>query len=213
VDHGEGGRERLVLVHHHPGRIRVRATIFRGDSPRDLSPDESKPDAATHASASVAAKALAALEAEPGVLSVVHRKATGSILIEYEPGHAEPDRIIARLADIAGLDGPLDDAEARRRADPPALIAIDVARELNEIAHELTGFRADLRSIIPAAMTGLAAYSFVTSKEPRLPRWDNLLWWSYSVFTQLHARDIDKRTQTVPVPENSPVADPTKSKS
>jgi hypothetical protein len=64
-------------------------------------------------------------------------------------------------------------------------------QELNSIAAELTGYRADLRSLVPAGLAALSAYSFAVSKEPRLPRWDNLLWWSYSIFLNHHRREIE----------------------
>jgi hypothetical protein len=80
-------------------------------------------------------------------------------------------------------------------------MAIGVARELNAISMELTGSRADLRVIVPTAIAALGAYSFVYGKEPRLPRWDNLLYWSYNLFATLHRREIEgeplRRTPTV----------------
>jgi hypothetical protein len=126
----------------------------------------------------------------PGVTRFEHNPRTGSILIEYQPGLAEPDTILAQLARAAGI-GPCDeDALARTRA--PAILAIAAVHELNAIASELTGHKADLRALVPAGLAALSAYSFVTSKEPRLPRWDNLLWWSYSVFVDRHKDEIER---------------------
>jgi hypothetical protein len=71
----------------------------------------------------------------------------------------------------------------------PAMALIDGVRGLNEITSQVTGGRADLRVVVPAALAGLAAYSFSREKM-RLPRWDNLLWWSYSIFTALHENDV-----------------------
>ena len=166
-------RESLELVHHHPGRLRVRAEAFRG--------------------ADVAAAAVRqALESMPGVIRFAHNERTGSVLVEYQPGLAEPDQVLARIADAAGLPrwSAEHDALARRRQ--PAIVAIDAARELNAITYELTGWRADLRSVIPAGLAALAAYSFVYGKEDRLPRWDNLLYWSYTFFRDVHVRDIGR---------------------
>ena len=170
-------REALVVVHHHPGRIRVRARVFR------------------HASA-IVDQVRAKLESQPGLKGITHNERSGSLLIEYEPGHAEPDTLLGRVAEAAGLGRAINESDARRGGPAPGLVALDVARELNEVAHELTGWRADLRVLVPAALAGLAAYSFATAKEPRLPRWDNLLYWSYNVFVNLHRHEIDSSTMS-----------------
>jgi hypothetical protein len=174
VTNEEGGgeeREHLELAHHHPGRLRVRA------------------DALVDA-LDVVQAVRDALDAMPGILGLRYTAQTGSILVEYEPGHADADAIILRIAEVAGLEPPLDEAELRRRRARPALIAIGATRELNKIAEEVTGGRADLRAIVPAALAGLAVYSFMGEKQ-RLPRWDNLAYWSFNIFTMLHKREID----------------------
>lgn len=172
------GREALVIVHHHPGRIRVRADTFRdGTTALDLIREK--------------------LESLPGILRVTHSTRSGSMLVEYEPGHAEPDTILGHIVEAAGLDRAIDEREARKRDPGPGLLAVEVVQELNSITHELTGWRADLRVIVPAALAGLAAVSFASSKEPRLPRWDNLLYWSYSIFSMLHRREIERAERPV----------------
>lgn len=86
---------------------------------------------------------------------------------------------------------PSDDLRPRGRE--PARVAIDAAREVNELIHEVTGYRADLRTIVPVGIAAWAAYSFAVRGDQRLPRWDNLLYWSYNIFTQLHRREIDEQ--------------------
>jgi hypothetical protein len=162
-------REALELVHHHPGRLRVRADVFR-------------------AGGSIGEDVREATLGIPGVTRFEHNVRTGSILIQYEPGLAEPDAILLQVARAAGIAPCADDALARTKA--PALIAIDAMHELNAIASELTGHKADLRALVPAGLAALSAYSWITSKEPRIPRWDNLLWWSYSVFVDRHREEI-----------------------
>jgi hypothetical protein len=165
-------REVLALVHHHPGRLRLCAAALRG------------PDSAEGA--------RAALFVEPGVTLFSHNPRTGSVLIEYEPGLADVEAIIATVAAAAGLDPPTDDRGARPRRREPALVAIHAARELNEAAYDLTGYRADLRTLVPTWLVALAVYSFAFSKERRLPRWDNLFYWSYNIFSHLHRHEIDR---------------------
>ncbi len=165
----------LELVHHHPGRLRVRSAVLRDE-------------------AELSARVTSALDGIPGITKVAHNGRTGSVLVEYEPGLAEPTVIAERIAAAAELLSPFD-PRAVKPVFKPASALIDGTRELNAIAGELTGKRVDLRSLVPAALAGAAAYSFAFGRGPRLPRWDNLLWWSYSVFSALHAREI-QRTET-----------------
>jgi hypothetical protein len=169
--------EALELVHHHPGRLRVRAESLRDDEKR-------------------IDRVKAALDGMPGITRVVHKADTGSFLIEYEPGLAEPDAVVVRIAEVAGLLSPFD-PRARKKPAQTSTALIDGARGLNAVANELTGGRADLRVVVPAALAGLAAFSFSREKM-RLPRWDNLLWWSYSIFTALHSQEIQAATGEKP---------------
>jgi hypothetical protein len=170
----------LELVHHHPGRLRVRSEALQDESPR-------------------AKAAIDALNATPGVTAVTHNPQTGSLLIEYEPAQAEPDAIVELVARSAQLVSPFD-PRAQKRPTQPANVIIDGTRDLNAVAFELTGWRADLRSLVPAALAGAAAYSFVYGKGPRLPRWDNLLYWSYSIFSALHSKEIERKAGTPATP-------------
>jgi hypothetical protein len=190
---GEGAgpaRGTLSLIHHHPGRLRVRADVFR--------------------SGDAASRARAALDAMPGITDVTHSPRTGSLLIEYEAGLADPETILSDIAAAADIDPPSGDPRPRGRE--PSLVAIDAAREVNELVHEMTGFRADLRTLVPAGLAALAAYSFAFHEDDRLPRWDNLLYWSYNVFSALHRREIEgvrRALATAPRPaEPGPVESP-----
>jgi hypothetical protein len=185
--------EVLELVHHHPGRLRVRADAFR------LQPE-------------LVDRAREAVLDLPGILRFSHSPQTGSLLVEYEPGVAEPDQVVLRIADAASLERP-DEEAIRARKRPPALLAVGAARELNALTMELTGSRGDLRVLVPAALAALGAYSFAYGKGPRLPRWDNLLYWSYNIFATLHWREIQnppvapepvRRASLRPIPSSDP---------
>jgi len=174
-------REHLELAHHHPGRLRVRADalIDALDVVQAIRED---------------------LDAVPGIVSVKYTAQTGSILIEYEPGLADADDIILRIADAAGLAPPVDEATLRAERARPALLAIGATKELNRLTEEVTGGRADLRTLVPAALAGLAVYSFIEEKN-RMPRWDNLLYWGFNIFTMLHKREIDGQPREARVAE------------
>lgn len=166
-------REPLELVHHHPGRVRLRAMSLVGET-------------------AVAERIRHALEGRPGIRRCVHNTRTGSLLVEYEPALADADSIVAAVAHASGLGEPLSPREARARRRSPARVTIDVAREIDAIAFELTGWRTDLRFLAPVGLAAAAAFSFARNKpDGRLPRWDTLLWWSYNVFTSLHHDEID----------------------
>jgi hypothetical protein len=185
----------LELVHHHPGRLRVRADAFR-----------QKPELVT--------KVREAILALPGILSFTHSPRTGSLLVEYEPGFTEPDAVIESIASTANLERP-DEESARARRRPPASLIVNAARELNALTMEVTGAQADLRVLVPTALAALGAYSFLyNTKEARLPRWDNLLYWSYNIFVSLHRPEIDAAVRRpsalrpVPSPSPSPASNP-----
>jgi hypothetical protein len=175
-------REHLELAHHHPGRLRVRA--------------DSLVDALD-----VVQRIRESLDEVPGILSVKYTAQTGSLLVEYEPGHADADDIILRIAEGADLEPPLDEAALRERRARPALLVIGATKELNKLTEEITGGRTDLRGLVPTALAGLAVYSFIQEKQ-RLPRWDNLLYWSFNVFTMLHRKEIEGEPG---VPARAPV--------
>jgi Heavy metal associated domain 2 len=192
--------ERLTLVHHHPGRLRVRADAFR----EALAVMGAKPAAEAEAVSGQGVReptafdrVRAALDAEPGITEVVQNARTGSVLIEYQAGLTDSETILSLIAHAAGLEMPSDEERAPKK---PAIVAIDVAREVNELVADVTGQQLDMRSLVPIGMAALGAYSFMYGKEARLPRWDNLLWWSYSIFTQLHRREIERGEPTLTEP-------------
>jgi hypothetical protein len=167
--------EPLELVHHHPGRLRLRADALIGNG----------------LGKNVADRVRNILEGSTGVRHVRHNARTGSLLVEYDPGLVDANALVLKIANAAGLGEPLSPREARRMRRGPARAAIDIAREMNALTYELTGWRSDLRFIAPVALAGAAAYSLVRNEpNSRLPKWDTLLWYSYNVFSALHSREI-----------------------
>ncbi|MEO7109458.1 MAG: HMA2 domain-containing protein [Polyangiaceae bacterium] len=172
---GSSAREPLELVHHHPGRLRLRADALIGNG----------------LGKNVVDRIRSVLDGTPGVRNVRHNTRTGSLLVEYDPGMADANALLTRIANAAGLGEPLSPRDARRSRRSHANRAIDLAREANALTYELTGWRADLRLVAPMALAGAGIYSLVRNQpNSRLPKWDTLLWYSYSVFTALHAREI-----------------------
>lgn len=60
-------------------------------------------------------------------------------------------------------------------------------KQLDRLAESWSGGRFNLGILVPAGLSAVGVYSFFKSSHPRLPRWDNLLYWAYSVFIHAHA--------------------------
>lgn len=171
--------EVLQLVHHHPGRLRLRSPAFVDND-------------------AVAARVREGLVATKMVISVNHDTHTGSLVIEYEPGLDTPDAIVDHAAQAAGLLRAPDRPASSVRCQGDRIV--DTCRRINAATYDLTGARVELRTLVPFALAGLSVVILV-AKGPRLPRWDNLAYWSISLFGLLHAREMNATPAAPPVPE------------
>jgi hypothetical protein len=170
---------RLRVAHHHPGRLRLRSRAFAGDGAVEQG---------------IRARAEHALRELGGVRGVAAAPLTGSVLVTYDPETVGPDALVdaaARAADLVVAEPTTHAGDEERLVH----VVIDVARELNTFTSELTGHRADLRTLVPATLAGAGVYSFVAGSEARLPRWDTLFYWAYSVFTAVNQREIDEEEE------------------
>jgi hypothetical protein len=159
------GPPKVALVHHHPGRLRLRGP-------------------ALVQSERVASRARDALQGLSGVARVVHNATSGSLLVEYAPEAIDADAIMSRMFEV-GIrieDNPRPDA---------ARAVVGAARELNAKVAGATGGLADLHGIVSFVLGLGALASLVAGHGPRLPRWDNLLYWSYTFFREVKANDAD----------------------
>ena len=177
-------RAPLELAHHHPGRLRVRSDLL-SKTGRDEDARERLENIRS------------SLEGMRGVLTVRLTPQAGSVLVEYEPGAIDPNALIDSIARAGDLDPPPSEEEERACRVRPAARVVAAARKLDTLTYELTGGWAGLRDLVPMAMTGVAAFSFVTKKD-RLPRWDNLAYWAFSLFLALHAGEDARTTDRVP---------------
>jgi hypothetical protein len=169
----------LRVAHHSPGRLRLRSRAFEEDGAKEL-----------------VERASSALRSVSGVNDVSVSGYTGSVLVLYDPEKVAQDTLVATVAGATRL--PV--AERKHRPgdeEHPIDVAIDAVRSVNEFTSELTGHRADLRFLVPAALAGAGVYALVTSEEPILPRWETLLYWAYAVFSNVNGPEIDRRTREV----------------
>jgi hypothetical protein len=157
------GRPALRIAHHHPGRLRVRAAPFFGE----------------HGPATE--RARIAVEAIPGVHGVEHDGRSASFLVHYDPAAVDVNGVIETIADTADLTL----APPVRNA-PLAAELIAAARKLDAVAVEASGGRLGLGAVVSGSLLALGVISFVKGPHARMPRWDSLVYWAYSVFVHVH---------------------------
>jgi hypothetical protein len=161
-----GASPKVALVYHHPGRLRLRGDVL------ERSPG-------------IAARLREALSQLEGVARVVHNATSGSLLVEYSPERTDADVILSAVHE-AGVR--LDE---RPRYPDGSRAIVRAARNVNAQVQDATRGAADLHGVVSFALGVGAVTSLVLGRQPMLPRWDNLLYWSYTFFRDVHARDRD----------------------
>jgi hypothetical protein len=166
--------DRLVLVSHFPGRLRVRADTFR------VLPE-------------VAHAVSQRLADQDGVLEARASALTGSLLVRYEPSEVELPRLVATIVRLGGLHGiALEAAEDWESKPPPGTTVRRVLGALDERARAASSGRIDLRAAVPAALAGTGLAMFLAGRR-RVPEWYDLLFWGFVTFCNLNppVRDLD----------------------
>jgi len=170
--------EPLRLVHHHPGYLRIRADAF-------LQAEEDNP---------IVTAARTAADTAPGFRSWSLNPKTGSVVIQYEPGAVEADDLLKHIAKCAGFQGV--EIATRTKANRQELVSgfLDTVQGINRAIDQLTGGRADLRELAPAALAAVSIISFVLNQNRgRLPEWSGALYHSYRVFMHWHRPEVRTR--------------------
>jgi hypothetical protein len=163
----EGGSRSLVVAHHHPGRLRVRARALEGDAQLRRA----------------ACAAIAEIEGERSA----HDTQTGSVLVEYDPERVDASALLATLAEATALT--IAPPQARTRpARSTAHDVFEAARALDRHVARWTGGRVDLRVAVPATLGAASVASLLLGGQARTPRWDNLLYWGFTLFHTLNER-------------------------
>jgi hypothetical protein len=159
-------RDRLRLVSHFPGRLRVRAEMFR------VMPE-------------VASEVVARLRQEPAVTEVESSPVTGSLLVLYDPGGLQLPRLvqlIVRTGRLAGLE--VDASEDWTKREPPGDRLRVAFGEMNARLREASGGRFDGRVAVPAAL--LAGGIGLLFRAPIVPNWWDLTFWAYTTFHNMN---------------------------
>lgn len=165
----------LCLLHYHPGYLRIRADVL-GSTAED---------------SSAVATVKAAVAELPGYRAWSHRPRTRSAVVEYDPAVIEADDLLQLIAKRMGLRG-VERATRRKRSRQELVGAfLDAVHAGNRIVGRMTGGRADLREVVPAALAVVSVVSFVQhERRGRLPRWNSALYHSYRIFMQWHRREV-----------------------
>jgi hypothetical protein len=162
-----GALPKVMLVYHHPGRLRLRGDVLER-------------------SVGTAARLSEAVTRIDGVGRVVHNRASGSLLVEYAPDRVDADAILGAVAD-AGVR-----LEDRPRRPDASRVVVNAARDLNAHVGEATRGAADLHGVVSFALGVGAITSLMLARQPRWPRWDNLLYWSYTFFRDVRLREAER---------------------
>jgi heavy-metal-associated domain-containing protein len=159
------GPFRARVAHSIPGRLRVRF------EPREADPE-------------VLAALLAQLSHRPGVRSARYNPASGSVVVEYDPGALSEAALMGAL--------PVVPAPAARETEVPTTstpAARAVSRgwwEADAFLARASGGRMDMKLLLPLALALLAVRQLVLQGELGAAPWHALLWYSYNLFYQFH---------------------------
>lgn len=173
-----GTEEPLRLVHHHAGYLRVRAEAFLGADEGSLKMKAAR----------------TAAEAVPGFRSWSLNPKTGSVVIQYDPAALEPDDLLKHIAKSAGFRGV--EVATRRKVTREEVVSsfLDKVQGINQTVGHLTGGRADLRELTPAALAVVSVVSFIVNDErSRLPHWMSALYRGYRIFMHWHRPEVRTR--------------------
>jgi hypothetical protein len=142
----------------------------------------------------VVTAARTAAETAPGFRSWSLNPKTGSVVVEYDPETVEADDLLKHIAKSAGFRGV--EISNRTKMNRQQLVSgfLDTVQGVNRVVSQLTGERADLRELVPAALVAFSAVSFVFyADRGRLPEWFSTLYRSYRVFMHWHRPEVRTR--------------------
>jgi hypothetical protein len=160
-----GVSDRLRLISHFPGRLRVRADAFLQPELRDA--------------------VVRQLGDEPGVISITPSRRTGSLVIVYQPSAIQLPQLVQVVVRLGGLTGLAVDArpEVADQSQGQRLRALldKVNRALRGSSRDLV----DLRAMVPSTLA-LAGVGKLLFGRRTIPEWYDLLFWSFVTFVNLN---------------------------
>jgi hypothetical protein len=165
-------RDRLRLVSHFPGRLRVRAETFR------VLPE-------------VADEVAKQIAEEPGVREVKTSSVTGSMLVTYEPRELQLPRLVQLLVSAGGLRGIEVDAAADWSKAPAQGTRVrEVMGALNDALKDASRGKVDMRVAVPGALVA-GGVALLLAGRRLMPAWYDMFFWAFVTFSNLNPRSGD----------------------
>ena len=165
-------KDRLRLVSHFPGRLRVRAQTFR------VLPE-------------VGEDVAQRIAEETGVLGTSVSPVTGSLLVTYDPRTLQLPRLIALMIRMGGLHGlEVDSPEAWMHSPSDGARVREAFAKANDAVRGMSRGKVDMKVVLPGALAGTGLLMFVAGNR-RVPEWYDLLFWGFMTFLNLNPREGD----------------------
>jgi hypothetical protein len=165
-------QDRLRIVSHFPGRLRVRASTFR------VLPE-------------VGEEVAERVAQERGVSSAELSPVTGSLLVTYEPRELQLPRLIALIIRIGGLHGLELDVDNAWMNEPDGGEKIrDALGKWNDTLKELSQGKIDLKTTVPAGLTAIGLLRLIGGAA-RWPEWYDFVFYGFVTFMNVNPRRGD----------------------
>lgn len=162
-------KDRLRIVSHFPGRLRVRAETFR------VLPE-------------VAEEVAQRVGEEHGVSSAAMSPVTGSLLVTYDPRELQLPRLIHLLVRVGGLHGiEVDAANDWQHKDEDGVRVRAFFGQINDAVRAATSGTLDMKVAVPGTLAGTGLLMFLAGRR-RVPEWYDLLFWAFVTFSNLNPR-------------------------
>jgi len=170
--------DRLRVVAHLPGRLRVRAETFR------VLPE-------------VADQVALRVREEPGVTSATTTEVTGSLLVLYDPAQTQILRLLRAIVLTGGLAGLEVDHAAPAETTAPGDRLRGALGRLDARVREVASGKVDLRTAVPGTLA-LLGLGKLLGGNLRQPEWYDLVFWSFVTFSNLNPRAVETRAAAAP---------------
>jgi hypothetical protein len=159
--------DKLVLISHFAGRLRVRAEMFR------VLPE-------------VGEEVARQLSDYQGVTSADASPVTGSVLVNYDASAVQLPKLVTLIIRVGALKGI---ALEPSLAGAPSLTGGRRVREtlhaVNLQLNQACRGKLDLKVAVPAALTG-TGFLVLAAGRRHLPQWYDLIFWGFVTFCNMN---------------------------
>ncbi len=162
-------KDRLRIVSHFPGRLRVRAETFR------VLPE-------------VGEEVAQRVGEERGVTSAAMSPVTGSLLVTYDPRELQLPRLIHLLVRVGGLHGiEVDPANDWQHKDEDGARVRAFFGQINDAVRSATSGKVDMKVAVPGTLAGTGLVMLLAGRR-RIPEWYDLMFWAFVTFSNMNPK-------------------------